>query len=127
MTQPNPDQKPKPLEKFESLAERRIREAQAEGRFDALTGFGKPLASLDGPDDENWWIKNKLREEGLVILPPILEARRERGASVGITNAAETSLMKTRRVASLWLRCSWRVSPLAPPLNPRPAQSHRIG
>ena len=77
MTQPNPGQKPKPLEKFESLAERRIREAQAEGQFDALPGFGKPLASLDDPEDENWWIKSKLREEGLVILPPILEARRD--------------------------------------------------
>jgi hypothetical protein len=74
MTQP----KPKPsLEKFESFAERKIREAQAEGEFDSLPGFGKPIPNLDGPDDENWWIKNKLREEGLVILPPILEARRD--------------------------------------------------
>jgi hypothetical protein len=73
MSQP----KPKPLEKFESLAERKIREAQAEGQFDSLPGFGKPIPDLDGPDDENWWIKNKLRREGLVILPPILEARRD--------------------------------------------------
>jgi len=73
MSQP----KPKSLEKFESLAERKIREAQAEGHFDALPGFGKPIPDLDGPDDENWWIKNKLRQEGLVILPPILEARRD--------------------------------------------------
>ena len=69
--------KPKPLEKFQSLAERRIREAQADGQFDSLPGFGKPIADLDGPDDENWWIKNKLRQEGLVILPPILAARRD--------------------------------------------------
>ncbi|HEV3300163.1 MAG TPA: DUF1992 domain-containing protein [Planctomycetaceae bacterium] len=73
MSQP----KPKSLEKFESLAERKIREAQAEGHFDALPGFGNPIPDLDGPDDENWWIKNKLRQEGLVILPPILEARRD--------------------------------------------------
>jgi hypothetical protein len=65
------------IQKFESLAERRIREAQAEGQFDSLPGLGKPLRSLDEPDDENWWIKNKLREEGLVLLPPILEARRD--------------------------------------------------
>ncbi|HXY34921.1 MAG TPA: DUF1992 domain-containing protein, partial [Planctomycetaceae bacterium] len=58
-------------------AERRIREAQAEGQFDSLPGFGKPIPNLDGPDDENWWIKSKLRQEGLVILPPILEARRD--------------------------------------------------
>jgi DnaJ-like protein len=69
--------KPKPIEKFESFAERKIREAQTEGQFDALPGFGKPIPNLDGPDDENWWIKNKLRQEGLVLLPPILEARRD--------------------------------------------------
>jgi hypothetical protein len=73
----NPNPKPKPIEKFESLAARRIREAQAEGQFDSLPGFGKPIPNLDGPDDENWWIKNKLRQEGLVVLPPILEARRD--------------------------------------------------
>jgi Domain of unknown function (DUF1992) len=72
MTNPKPS-----TEKFESLAERRIRAAQAEGQFDALPGFGKPIPDLDGPDDENWWIKNKLRREGLVLLPPILEARRD--------------------------------------------------
>jgi hypothetical protein len=65
------------IQKFESFAERKIREAQAEGQFDALPGFGKPIPDLDGPDDENWWIKNKLKREGLVILPPILEARRD--------------------------------------------------
>ena len=75
MTQPNP--KPKPIEKFESLAERRIREAQAAGQFDRLPGFGKPIPDIDGPDDENWWIKSKLRQEGLVVLPPILQARRD--------------------------------------------------
>jgi hypothetical protein len=64
-------------ETFESFAERKIREAQAQGQFDSLPGFGKPIPDLDGPDDENWWIKNKLRQEGLVILPPILEARRD--------------------------------------------------
>jgi hypothetical protein len=64
-------------ETFESFAERKIREAQADGVFDSLPGFGKPIPDLDGPDDENWWIKNKLRQEGLVILPPILEARRD--------------------------------------------------
>jgi hypothetical protein len=75
MSQP----KPKPsIDKFESFAERKIREAQAEGQFDALPGFGKPIPDLDEPDDENWWIKNKLRREGFVVLPPILEARWDR-------------------------------------------------
>ena len=74
MTQPNP--KPKSVEKFESLAERRIREAQAEGQFDRLPGFGKPIPDIDGPDDENWWIKGKLREEGLSYTPPSLALKK---------------------------------------------------
>jgi hypothetical protein len=64
-----------PSETWESFAERKIREAQQEGAFDALPGFGKPIPDLAGPDDPNWWIKKKLREERLVLLPPILEAR----------------------------------------------------
>jgi hypothetical protein len=64
-----------PSETWESFAERRIREAQEEGAFDALPGIGKPIPDLDGPNDANWWLKKKLREERLSVLPPILEAR----------------------------------------------------
>jgi hypothetical protein len=64
-----------PSESWESFAERKIREAQEAGAFDALPGFGKPIPDLDGPDDPNWWVKKKLREEKLVLFPPILEAR----------------------------------------------------
>jgi hypothetical protein len=64
-----------PSESWESFTDRKIREAQAEGAFDALPGFGKPIPDLDGPDDPNWWLKKKLREEKIVVLPPILEAR----------------------------------------------------
>jgi len=64
-----------PSESWESFTDRKIREAQEEGAFDALPGFGKPIPDLDGPDDPNWWVKKKLREERIVLLPPILEAR----------------------------------------------------
>ena len=46
-----------PSETWESFADARIREAQQEGAFDALPGFGKPIPDLAGPDDPNWWIK----------------------------------------------------------------------
>jgi hypothetical protein len=62
-------------ESWESFIDRKIREAQEEGAFDALPGFGKPIPDLEGPEDPNWWVKKKLREEKLVVLPPILEAR----------------------------------------------------
>lgn len=62
-------------ETWESFAERKIREAQEQGAFDGLPGLGRPISDLDGPDDADWWLKRKLRAEGLALLPPILEAR----------------------------------------------------
>jgi hypothetical protein len=64
----------RPGESWESFTERRIREAQAQGAFDRLPGFGKPLEGLD-EGDENWWIKQKLKRENINAVPPILEAR----------------------------------------------------
>jgi hypothetical protein len=64
-------------ESWESFAERKIREAQADGAFDRLPGLGKPIPDLDEPYDENWWIKKKLRREKLTALPPILAVRLE--------------------------------------------------
>lgn len=66
-----------PGESWESFAERKIREAQAEGQFDNLPGFGRPIPGIDAPLDENWWIKEKLKREQIVALPPILEMRLE--------------------------------------------------
>lgn len=64
----------------ETSVDRQIREAQERGLFDDLPGAGKPLPGLDEPDDENWWIKRKLREEGIsadALLPPSILLRRE--------------------------------------------------
>lgn len=60
---------------FESWIDRQIREAVERGEFDNLPGAGKPL-ELD--DDEDWWIKAKLRRENLeAVLPDGLTLRRE--------------------------------------------------
>ena len=64
-----------PEESWESFTERKIREAQSEGAFANLPGFGKPIPGIDEPADENRWIREKLRQEQFVVLPPILEAR----------------------------------------------------
>ena len=57
------------------LVEERIRAAQAEGRFDNLPGLGQPIPGIDEPPDELWWVKAKLKREGLQSLPPALELR----------------------------------------------------
>ena len=68
----------KPLaETWESFAERQIREAQEAGEFEALEGAGRPLADLDEPYDEYWWVKRKLRREQLSFVPDAIAIRRE--------------------------------------------------
>jgi len=61
---------------WESFVERQIREAQEAGAFDNLPGFGKPMAELDEPEDDLWWVKSLLKRERLSILPPSLEILR---------------------------------------------------
>ncbi|QDU36415.1 hypothetical protein Mal4_07010 [Maioricimonas rarisocia] len=65
-------------ESWESFADRRIREASEQGEFDKLPGLGQPIPGIDEPLDENWWVRQKLRNEGLSVVPPTIEARRKR-------------------------------------------------
>lgn len=62
-------------EDWESFADRKIREAQEDGAFERLPGFGKPIPGLDQPAKDDWWLKQKLKEERLSVMPPVLEAR----------------------------------------------------
>lgn len=61
----------------ESFIDRQIREAQERGEFDNLPGEGKPLRDIDQPYDELWWVRRKLKDEGLSYLPPSLQLRRD--------------------------------------------------
>jgi Domain of unknown function (DUF1992) len=62
---------------WESWIDRQVREAEKRGEFDDLPGAGKPLPDLGSPRDENWWIKNKLRDEGLSYAPPSLYLKKK--------------------------------------------------
>lgn len=62
---------------FESWVDRQIHEAQERGDFSRLPGFGKPIAGLERPYDEAWWIKQKMQREGVSMLPPALALRKE--------------------------------------------------
>lgn len=62
---------------WESFAERRIREAAEAGAFERLPGLGQPIPGIDEPLDENWWVRKKLREENLSVVPPTIAARRD--------------------------------------------------
>jgi len=60
---------------FENVIEEQIRAAQERGEFDNLPGAGRPLADLDEPHDPMWWVKRKLRDEKLSLLPDALQIR----------------------------------------------------
>jgi hypothetical protein len=84
------DRKPPDLP-WESWVDRQIRESMERGEFDNLPGAGKPIPGLNEPDDEMWWVKRKLRSEGLSYLPPALALRREaeRDIDAALTATAE--------------------------------------
>lgn len=88
---PTPPRKPSGLG-WESFVELRIREAQAAGAFDNLPGRGEPIPGIDAPLDENWWVKQKLRDEGVNVLPPVLEARLDRERALDGLAAFRSSL-----------------------------------
>jgi hypothetical protein len=86
---------------WEVLAEQRIREAQRAGLFDNLPGLGRPIPGIDQPLEENWWLKRKLRAEGLSVLPPILEVRLEIEKTLEAIGRLSHETAVRRRLAAL--------------------------
>lgn len=48
---------------FETIADRRIREARADGLFDDLPGRGKPIADLHLERKPGWWAARTVKNE----------------------------------------------------------------
>jgi hypothetical protein len=64
----------------ESWIDRQIREAQERGAFDNLEGAGKPLKSINGRDDPDWWVRGLMEREQIShseLLPAGIRLRRE--------------------------------------------------
>jgi hypothetical protein len=72
MTEPKPPDVP-----WESWIDRQIRRARDRGDFEDLPGAGRPLANLDQPFDELWWVKEKLRREELSYAAPSVALRKD--------------------------------------------------
>lgn len=81
---------PRRLHTYERWTDRQVREGMAQGRFDELAGAGKPLPDIDEPHDELWWLRKKLREEDVEVLPPSLVLRREVEQLLSRAQAAPT-------------------------------------
>ncbi|MBM9505799.1 DUF1992 domain-containing protein [Streptomyces sp. KK5PA1] len=113
---------------FESWVDKQIREAEARGEFASLAGAGKPLPSLDEPYDEMWWIRGKMRSEGLAYLPPALRLRKEAEDAM----AAVAEARSERRVREILaeinekIEAALRRPPPGPLLNLKPFDVERI-
>lgn len=86
---------------WESWVERQIREARERGDFDDLDGAGQPLADLDRPHDELWWVKKKLAEEGAGFLPPTLALRKDREDTLAALSGVSSETEARRRLEDL--------------------------
>lgn len=86
---------------WESFAQEQIRQAQSEGQFDNLPGFGQPIPDIDEPFDELWWIKAKMRREKLSLLPPGLQIRVDVERDLQRIWALPTESAVRREVAAL--------------------------
>ncbi|ASU83840.1 DUF1992 domain-containing protein [Nocardiopsis gilva YIM 90087] len=113
---------------FESWVDRQIREATERGDFDDLPGAGKPIPDLDKPYDENWWVKKKLREENVSLLPPTLALRKEAEDALAAAREATTEVRARRIVEDINEKIRDALGrPLpGPPLNLMPYDVDRV-
>jgi hypothetical protein len=113
---------------FETWADRQIREAEARGEFAGLPGAGKPLPSLDAPYDAMWWVRDKMRREGLSFLPPSLALRKEAEDALAEAARARTEEEVRRVIGGIneKIAAAVRRPPEGPPLDLAPFDEERI-
>jgi hypothetical protein len=112
---------------FETWADKQIREAEERGDFANLPGRGKPLPSLNRPYDEMWWVREKMRREGLSFLPPSLVLRKEaEDAAVAVEEArTEQEVRRILTAVNEKIEAAIRRPPEGPPLNLLPFDVER--
>ncbi len=113
---------------FESWADRQIREAEERGAFENLPGAGKPLRDANAPYDESWWLKQKMRDEGLSHLPPTLALRKEAEDALKAASRARSETEVRRIVNGIndKIREALRRPLSGPPLNLTPYDVDRL-
>jgi Domain of unknown function (DUF1992) len=113
---------------FQSWVERQIQEAMERGEFDNLPGAGKPIADLDKPHDELWWIKDKLRRENLSYLPATLALRKEAedALAAALRARSETEVRRILAAINRKILDGNRKAASGPPLNLMPFDVERV-
>lgn len=113
---------------FETWIERQIREAQERGEFDDLPGSGKPLPGAGRAYDENRWLNDKLKREGVSALPPTLVLRRAAEDALAEAKTAKSEAAVRRIIEEIneKIRAAIRLPPAGPPLNLVPYDVERV-
>jgi hypothetical protein len=103
---------------WERWIDRQIREATERGEFENLPGAGKPIPDLDKPSDEMWWVKGKLRSEGLTYQSPSLALRKEAQEALEAASRAssEAEVRKTIEDINQRIREANRKGIAGPPI-----------
>lgn len=106
------------LQKWEDLADKRIRDSQAQGDFDGLA-YGEPLP------DEAWsedWLTQKLKREQIAILPPGLALRAEfsKRLAAAMAQKKEADARKALEELNSFVRKEMYTVVWGPPANIQP-------
>jgi hypothetical protein len=113
---------------WETWIDRQIREAHDRGAFDGLPGAGRPIRDLDKPHDENWWVRGKLRSEGLSYLPPSLALKKqaEHALAAALGAESEAKVRKTIDDINVKIRAANRTHISGPPVTLVPYDIERV-
>jgi hypothetical protein len=57
--------------------EETVRQGIARGEFDNLPGAGKPIKNLGAQHDPDWWVKQLVEREQIVMLPRSVQLRKD--------------------------------------------------
>ena len=97
-----------------------VRQAIERGDFRDLPGYGKPL-QLAAEHDPDWWVKQLVEREKVVVAPPSVQLRREDAALDDRLDRLPSETEVRREVADFNDRVRWALyrPPEGPPVVTR--------
>lgn len=112
---------------FTNWIDAQFKSAVTEGAFDNLPGSGKPL-DLGDKNDPDWWLKKKLKDEGLALpLPPSLQVRKDREELLMRLQQVSSEREVRAKLALLNARPEGECHPHQRPMHGAGGAEHRAG
>lgn len=113
---------------FETWVDRQIREAEERGEFKDLPGAGKPIAGIDRPRDEMWWVRQKMKREKLSYTHPTLLLRKqaEDALATAVEARSEAEVRAIIEGINAKIVDAIRKPSVGPPLNLMPYDVEKV-